>query len=133
MMNHPVPSQGPMANQAPFLVPVMVMVVRTVVVIVTVSVVRGQVVVTVWEYQSSDQVRLASRTPPSDQQRRGFVVPVEPCVLGRLGVGQPQDEILWWLRLRRLPHRWPEQFLSFPLLLLLQISLRKRQNIGVTL
>ena len=79
-------------------------------VIVTVSVARGQVVVvTVWEYQSSDQVRLASRTPPSDQQRRGFVVPVEPCVLGRLGVGQPQDEILQWLPLQRLHHQWPEQ------------------------
>ena len=55
------------------------------------------------------QVRLAARTPPSDQQRIGFVVPVEPCVLGRLGVGQPQDEILQWLPLQRLHHQWPEQ------------------------
>ena len=47
-----------------------------------------------WERQFPGQVRLAGRAPPSDQRRIGFVVPVEPCVLGRLGVGQPRDEIL---------------------------------------
>ena len=67
------------------------------------------------------QVRLAARTPPSDQQRIGFVVPVEPCVLGRLGVGQPQDEILQWLLLQRQLHQWPEQSI---VLSLLQVALR---------
>ena len=66
---------------------------------------RGQVVAAVWEDQPSDQLRLASRTQPSDQQKRGFLVPVEPCALERLGAGQPQDEIPQWLRLRRLHHR----------------------------
>ena len=47
-----------------------------------------------WERQFPDPVRLAVRAPPSGQRRIGFVVPVEPCVLGRLGVGQPRDEIL---------------------------------------
>ena len=37
MMSHPVPSQGPMTNQAPFLVPVVVMVKEVVVAMVVVS------------------------------------------------------------------------------------------------
>ena len=69
----------------------------------TVSVVRRQDVLSVhegsWERQFPDQFLLAVRTLPSDQRRIGFVVPVEPCVLGRLGVGQLQDGILEWLPL----------------------------------
>ena len=64
----------------------------------TVLVVRQQDVSLVhegsWERQFPGQFLLAVRTLPSDQRRIGFVVPVEPCVLGRLGVGQPRDEIL---------------------------------------
>ena len=37
MMSHPVPSQGPMTNQAPFLDPVVVMVKEVVVAMVVVS------------------------------------------------------------------------------------------------
>ena len=61
----------------------------------TVLVVRQQDVSLVhegsWERQIPGQFRLAVRALPSDQRRIGFVVPVEPCVLGRLGVGQLQD------------------------------------------
>ena len=74
-----------------------------------------------WERQFPGHVRLAVRAPPSDQRRIGFVVPVEPCVLGRLGVGRPQDEILQWLPLQQLHHRWPEQS-RVPFLL--QVALR---------
>ena len=69
-----------------------------------------------WERQFPGPFRLAVRAPPSGQRRIGFVVPVGSCVLGRLGVGQPQDEILWWLLLQRQLHQWPEQFLSPSLL-----------------
>ena len=62
-----------------------------------------------WERQFPGPFRLAVRAPPSGQRRIGFVVPVGSCVLGRLGVGQPQDEILWWLRLQRQHHQWPER------------------------
>ena len=44
-----------------------------------------------WERQIPGQFRLAVRALPSDQRRIGFVDPVEPCVLGWLGVGQLQD------------------------------------------
>ena len=61
----------------------------------TVLVVRQQDVSLVhegsWERQIPGQFRLAVRALPSDQRRIGFVDPVEPCVLGWLGVVQLQD------------------------------------------
>ena len=59
-----------------------------------------------WERQCC-LFRPAVRVLPSDQQRTGGVVPVEPFVLEGPEVGQPRGGTLWLLRPQRQLHQWP--------------------------
>ena len=68
-------------------------------------VVLGQVAVVVWEDQPSDQLWLDSGTQPSVQQKKGFLVPAEPCALVELVAGHTRGETPQWLQPLWLHHQ----------------------------